>query len=79
MNNLNPTDDCTGGGSAKATATESAFASIQAAESPQLVKKGRVTVIRGGFPEGFTWDAFLDEEQNERLRQIIGCADRQKT
>jgi hypothetical protein len=34
-------------------------------EEPQLVKKGRVTVLRGEVPEGFDWDAFLQEGRED--------------
>ena len=73
MNGANPTDDCIDGGNAKATG--SAFASTEPAESPHLVKKGRITVIRGDFPEGFDWGAFLEEEMNEQLRRVMGWSD----
>lgn len=44
-------------------------------EGPQLVKKGRVTVIRGDFPEGFDWDAFIEEGRDERLRHVMGWSE----
>ena len=47
----------------------------QGEEGPQLVKKGRVTVIRGDFPEGFDWDTFIEEGNDERLRHVMGWSE----
>jgi hypothetical protein len=79
MNDANPTDASEGRQNAMAIEAQLAFASGESAGSPQLVKKGRITVIRGKFPEAFDWDAFLEEEQNQRLCHTTGFSDQQKT
>jgi hypothetical protein len=44
---------------------------VEEAQRPQLVKKGRVTVLRGEVPEGFDWDAFIQQGREERLQDLL--------
>jgi hypothetical protein len=55
--------------------TEKALDAAEGA-GPQLVKKGRVTVVRGQVPEGFDWDAFIQEGREERLQDLLSWGEK---